>query len=108
YTGYGGLSFFQNLLLETNTTEAGLEADVALFPNPASGIANLQLAFPEAPGELEITVIDIHGRTQRQWQLDGVADRFETQLDLSGLSPGMHFVRLRSGEQFATVRVMLE
>jgi hypothetical protein len=108
YYDYGGLSFFQNLLLETNTAETGLEADVALFPNPASGITNLKLAFPEAPGELEITLTDIHGRTQRQWQLDGVAERFETQLDLSGLSPGMHFVRLRSGERFATVRVMLE
>ena len=108
YTEYGGLSFFQNLLLETGTAEAGLEADVALFPNPASGIANLQIAFPDAPGELEITLVDIHGRTQRQWLQDGVADRFATQLELSGLSPGMYFLQLRSGMRFATVRVMLE
>lgn len=108
YYEYGGLTFFQNLHVETGTTESNLQAEINLAPNPSSGVAHLKIKFPEAPDELDISVTDLHGRVQRNWQEEGVLEEFETQLDLYGLPQGMYLIQIRSGERFTALRLMRE
>ncbi len=76
-------------------------ANVNLFPNPTRG--NLNLAYEMAvDGELEITIMDVTGRTVLTRSVQRPMGKQREELNVSLLDAGYYFVVLRSGEQVVT------
>lgn len=77
-------------------------------PNPVRGQANLSFAVKE-PVETTITLYNMLGQQVRT-VYEGVPSAGETQsaqLDVSSLSSGAYFLRLRAGSQTRTEQVMI-
>jgi hypothetical protein len=80
-------------------------------PNPARGTMTIACALPRS-GDVEVAVLDLQGRHVRTLaQGARAAGRFEVRWDghdeQGGLSsPGVYFVRLRSGGEQVTQRVV--
>jgi hypothetical protein len=66
-----------------------------LYPNPASGILNIELQG-QKPGKSLVTVSDITGNTIMYRQMNLF---FEKALHLPQLNPGMYFLSVKSGNQ---------
>lgn len=66
-------------------------APISLFPNPASGSVNVQLNFPAGP--LLLQVVDAAGHIVGTQALQSTGSPFTTTIDLSGMAPGIYFVK---------------
>jgi len=86
------------------TTENTLHVDALLSPNPAGETVRLALDFQTPPGELTFTVADVLGSVHKRWTQEVGQARFQTTIDLAGLTPGMYLLHLRSGDRMTTVR----
>jgi hypothetical protein len=77
------------------------------FPNPARTQATVQFALPSgAAGEdVHLKLYDLLGRRVWQVRLAGKAGRHERQVDVSGLSSGLYFLRLTAGGETRTQRI---
>ena len=101
--------YFQASLLDpllTGTASPALRPEsISLTPNPAHGRATVQL--PSVPGATTatLTVLDVLGRTLRT---QTAATNAKTDLDLTGLTPGIYAVRVAAGGSTATRRLIVE
>ena len=77
------------------------DAAMALFPNPATRVVYLRLAAP-APVGGAVRLLDAVGRTVRTVALPAGAASLD--VELSGLPPGIYFVRYEA----ATLRLIVE
>lgn len=82
------------------THERGLV--VTVFPNPSKGIVKLRFA-DNSLGKRSITVFDVTGKPVLQDE----TSLQELNLDLSQLSGGIYFVRVREGEKGKIVKLEL-
>ncbi len=75
---------------------------LALYPNPASDLMQVDLDFKEAM-EVTISIVDESGNTVRQWSPTRYGQGQQTvQVDVVDLVPGMYFVRVqKEGQQAA-------
>ena len=90
--------------LATASVQA-LAAGVSLYPNPASGRVTVQLpAIPGAP-TATIALLDALGRILRT---QASATHHKTELDLTGIAPGLYAVRVAAGGRSATQRLVVE
>ncbi|MCA0428614.1 MAG: DUF5011 domain-containing protein [Bacteroidetes bacterium] len=77
-----------------------------VYPNPSSGIFNLQmLRVPE--NEVRVSVIDISGKRILQKELER-STTLEQQLDLSNQSKGIYILQLESGNQIFTRKIQVQ
>jgi hypothetical protein len=74
------------------------------FPNPARGQATVQFAVPDRQ-EVRLELYDVLGRQVRTVQQGEAQGREELQIDLSGLSSGTYFLRLRAEGEAETQRL---
>ncbi|MDO7844954.1 T9SS type A sorting domain-containing protein [Hymenobacter sp. M29] len=81
---------------------AGPAVAFGLFPNPAHGRATVQL--PPGAGPATLTVLDALGRALRTQTATGS----KAELDLIGLVPGLHAVRVATGGGTATQKLVVE
>jgi hypothetical protein len=89
------------------TKDAALVGNLRVFPNPATGWTNLQ--FTGFPADTyQLAVHDLTGRLLRVQTIQLESDRFTQPLDLTGLSAGTYFIRVASGNQAITRRVIVE
>ena len=77
----------------------------ALFPNPAHGHANVQLPIIPGTATATLTLLDALGRTLRT---QTATTNSKTELDLTGLAPGLYALRVMVGTQTATRRLVVE
>jgi hypothetical protein len=91
-----------------NTTETLLDAQVLLTPNPASDLVTIQASFRESPGQLQISIVNALGQSLRSSFLEVDHTEFQTQLQVSDLTPGMYLVQLRAGDRYTTLRLVIE
>ncbi len=91
-----------------NTTELPLNGQARLTPNPATDKVVLEANFREIPGRLDISVINALGQVQQSFVQDAAQTAFQTQLDVSGLTPGVYLVRLSDGARYTTLRLVVE
>jgi hypothetical protein len=89
----------------TATMPSLTAASITLFPNPAHGRSTVQL--PAVPGATTatLTLLDALGRTLRT---QTAATNARTELDLTGLAPGLYAVRVAAGGSSATRKLMVE
>jgi len=84
---------------EASTGIAGLDlkSRVEIYPNPANSVLNITL-----PDGAEISVIDITGQ-----EVITIEDASEQEsIDVSSLSKGIYFVRVSSGKDAASVKML--
>jgi len=76
------------------------------FPNPTRGRVMVRYALPpSANGTARMALFDLLGRQVRMVRPDADAGRHEAQIDVSGLSPGVYFLRLTTERATKTRRL---
>lgn len=68
--------------------------DIVIYPNPASDVVYVQCPLWENEPDMKLQVLDAYGKLLRQMPL--VGETF--QVDLSGFSDGVYFVRVMQGD----------
>jgi hypothetical protein len=75
------------------------------FPNPGQHRATVRYTLPRAQ-DVTIALYDVLGRRVRTLVQDQkAAGRYEQTVDLSGLSSGAYFLRMRAGNTTRTQRL---
>ena len=90
----GPVSPDNSLIGQTTTTTAKI-VDFKAFPNPTTGLVNVQLNLA-ARGPQTVTVYDLHGRVIEQ---NSVVDGQSIRLDLSNQTAGIYLIELRTNNE---------
>lgn len=90
----------------TITSSMGMDdysfSDFMLYPNPSTGIYNIEFA-PETIGQLEIILYDVNGRRIKQETYQEISSSiFRVQLDYQDIKTGLYFLKIRNNEKTAT------
>lgn len=90
----------------TDTKSDSVRADAwMVFPNPTQGQIGIQL--PAGNHEMvAVAVFDPSGKQLLAREFVGIGADAAIDLDLSGLSGGLYFIRIRSGESSYVARVV--
>ena len=89
----GVVSDWSTILTATATNsgiENWLENSVALFPNPANEVVNVQCTMNNAPLDGELHLFDVYGKLLQIVPITAET----TQINVSGLANGIYFVRV--------------
>ena len=100
--GTQGDVYIDNLYLYTAPT-AGIDdhslSSVKMHPNPASGIVKFSTALGEA---LSVSVFDLLGKLVMPVQT------IQSELNISGLNPGMYFAKIDQGANSITKKLLVK
>lgn len=77
------------------------------YPNPASDRVKLSFNLPQ-PGEAEVAIYSPGGQQVHKEKLSGAEGRFGREIDLSGLSKGIYFLRIIQGNKAHTKKLVIE
>ena len=77
---------------------------IVIYPNPASDVVYVQCPLWENESDMKLQVMDAYGKLLRQMPLVGET----VQVDLSGFSDGVYFVRVMQGDVPAVVRKVIK
>ncbi|MFI5221166.1 MAG: T9SS type A sorting domain-containing protein [Bacteroidia bacterium] len=77
-----------------------------IYPNPTSGILNIELTTDEKQIQVEVT--DVLGKVLSNTKYSHTTGEFKTSLDLSNLHQGIYFVSVKAGERAALNRITVE
>ncbi|HRH67321.1 MAG TPA: T9SS type A sorting domain-containing protein [Bacteroidia bacterium] len=69
---------------------ADLSNNLTVYPNPSSGIVNVDMVLPGNGSRVEIYIYDMTGRKAFDRMLSGIAGKHSEALDLSSLSKGVY------------------
>ncbi|RSK43372.1 DUF4961 domain-containing protein [Hymenobacter perfusus] len=95
-------------VLSSKTRREALALQLTAAPNPAGASAQLRYTLPQA-GTVQVTVSNLLGATvQTLPATRQAAGNRELELPLSNLSNGVYLVRLTTGEQQQTVRLVVQ
>ena len=83
--------------------DAGQDFECNIYPNPASDMVTISLTGVE--GRVDVSVVDINGRTVTAQTLDCAADCTK-QMDVSGLAQGAYYVHI-VGNNVNSVRKLI-
>lgn len=82
------------LITGVGIEEANLLKEVKVYPNPSTGVFNLELSNV-AIGELSVTVTDMTGRTVYN-STEEVKGELKKSLDLSSMAKGVYYLKMES------------
>jgi PKD repeat protein len=92
----------ENVTIEVTLVISALNnvipAEIRAYPNPVSGILNVQL-----PSEHNLEILDMYGRVVISKALEGGT----SQIDLSEQAPGMYYLKLKRDEQVRIEKIMI-
>ncbi|TGE20266.1 T9SS type A sorting domain-containing protein [Hymenobacter aquaticus] len=97
-------SNFQTITLAARN--AALEAQSALYPNPASGIVTLEVAGLSKAEAATGEVRNALGQLVQHFSVQPQAGKLSTRLDVSNLPSGVYTVRLQTAEGAIVKRVV--
>jgi hypothetical protein len=78
--------------------------DYTLFPNPSTGLFNIVTEFT---GNVLVEIADLQGRTVYAKQHAFTSNATE-QVDISGVSQGIYIIRMTSGNEVSTGRIVVK
>ncbi|MDB4727997.1 T9SS type A sorting domain-containing protein, partial [Saprospiraceae bacterium] len=87
------------------TTEAILDGDLNIYPNPTSGFLNIEMNDFEE-GEYKMEVLDLTGRIIENESITVFGD-YNTSLDLQSLSGGTYLLKIKSENGILVRRLMV-
>ena len=128
YAHDGGPSEFDNFTFAVNNDEGGWfgtpqfnikmdenvmvsskeienENEVFLFPNPANNVLNIQFKNP-VDGKLNVSISNVQGSIIRNAIFENSTRQL--QLNTSGISSGIYFVQIRTGDKVFTEKVIIQ
>jgi len=79
--------------------------DIALFPNPTSGLSSIQLSVPDMV-EAQYDVVNMFGQELVRQSVRLSAGENQFDLHLQALPTGTYFVRISAGRQHGIVKVV--
>lgn len=97
----GSVSYSDPITVQRTVEQVTLRAP---FPNPTRGPATVPFAVPERQ-DVTLRLYDVLGRQVRTLVDGSRMGRQKAQMDLSGLSSGVYFLRLRADGRVQTQRV---
>lgn len=77
-----------------------------LFPNPTSGIINLNLKNEE-PAALDLQVVNVEGKVLQRIERIEIGSFHKSQFDLSNLPNGIYAIQMKVGEKRLYRRIIL-
>jgi len=77
-----------------------------LSPNPADGVVYLSLGG-NVSGSLQVRLLDVQGRTLRNWVFEKPEGAWSQSLDVSGLSGGSYFIQVL-GTNYQEVKTFIK
>ena len=91
--------------LEINNFEKKLE--LSLFPNPSTGIVNLDLFADDNMINPQLMVFDMKGIVVYDLQIDNQSNRVNVQLPLQNLSSGIYLILLTTDKNRFTKKLII-
>jgi hypothetical protein len=89
----------KNIAKQTSVNLPGKEHEINVFPNPTTGIVNIETAAP-----CEITVTDPSGKELLKLN----SNDLHTSLNLSGFGKGMYMVHAKTDNESVTKKIMVK
>lgn len=86
----------------TATTSESLLKAVSVFPNPSTGVFDLEIHGANAKGSLGVLVTNTLGQ---QVYVGTARDNYTNKLDLSSLAPGLYHLQVRNGDETLTRQI---
>jgi trimeric autotransporter adhesin len=83
-----------------------IEAILTIAPNPSAGVFTISGA--NAGSYLHIEVLDVHGQLVLAVNEHGTGSAFTRAIDLSGFAKGIYYLKLHTGTQVITKRVITQ
>ncbi|MBF9222794.1 T9SS type A sorting domain-containing protein [Hymenobacter ruricola] len=107
---YTGQRFYLNFVAGTVTavTTGQLAARTALYPNPTTARATLELAGLREQGPVQVEVVNVLGQTVRQLSTRPKQGFLSETIDLNGLATGVYTVRIHAQEGTVVKRLVKE
>lgn len=102
--GFYGL--IVHLDITSGVKENDLINDYSLYPNPSSGRASLEFSLNN-PGEVVVEINDMCGKMVASIFSGSVFEPKQLSLELSDLPAGTYFLRIRSGQDVFTRKLIL-
>ena len=93
----------------TTSLEDELSAGIStweVFPNPSSANINLSVSL-ETVGNLQLSLIDVQGRTLRQVHVENTRN-FNESWNLERMTPGMYFIRIETDKGTASRTLLVQ
>jgi photosystem II stability/assembly factor-like uncharacterized protein len=90
----------------TQIDESDLESKISVYPNPSSGIININLDNV-MQGNIVLNVIDFGGKTIVNKSIDNSNGQTIEKLDLSNLSFGLYTIVLKNKSGIVTKKVLI-
>ncbi len=87
--------------------DPALAQEVAIFPNPAKDMLNVQFDFTNKPGQFNIRMMNALGVQVYENNL-GQAQNGTLEIDLNQMPAGTYFLQLTDGDASVTRKVMVE
>ncbi|HEY8970420.1 MAG TPA: T9SS type A sorting domain-containing protein, partial [Puia sp.] len=81
--------------LSTDPASATLPDHITVYPNPAGDQVNLEI-LNSLTGAISVNVINAMGVTVKSYQYSKEAPLMQRTISLSGLPPGLYFIRMQS------------
>lgn len=105
-SGYSAFPATMTIDVEENvgTEETALSVKGRLSPNPVVETLDIDLSFPQAPGELRFTIADQLGKVCKSWTQHAPGAHFNTRASVAGLPAGLYLLHIRSGERQSVLR----
>ncbi|MDQ3100528.1 MAG: T9SS type A sorting domain-containing protein [Bacteroidota bacterium] len=92
--------------MTVGVSEFHIGSDLSIFPNPSTGLVNLNFDLPTT-SNIEIEVVDLLGKVVAN-QTNGLGAGAQTiKLDISHLNDGSYFLNLRVNGELTTRKVTL-
>lgn len=113
--------FNGNLFFSAKTAEAGVELwscgsalsipeveldkGISVYPNPTTGLLNIQ--FSDNHQEVKLEIYDVNGRKNLQKRVMSISQNNMESLHLDHLTPGIYMLRILTKEQQSTFKIVI-
>jgi hypothetical protein len=102
-------SFCRNISVSgpTALSETEMLDRFVVYPNPSSGLLNVEVVYKTVPGDYVLQLINVFGQVVHERKEALFAREMNTALDLRGLSPGNYYLKIHSGQGGVVKSVVL-
>ncbi|MBD2768984.1 T9SS type A sorting domain-containing protein [Hymenobacter sp. BT664] len=83
---------------------AGLDRAVSVYPNPSTGVVKVDVRGANAPGQLNVQVLNLLGQ---QVYTTLLKDNFTNEVNLAGLANGVYLLQVQTGAAFTSRQVVI-
>ena len=106
---FSNSTFIDNIKLEKSGNEnspsiSGFNAQISMFPNPATDVVNLDIPLTSNDSIAEVNIINSLGQQVAIHELSNA----QTSIDTSNYSSGVYFLQISNNKNQAVKRLIVE